>query len=320
MNVLGGRKRAKDVRAGDRLWTLVDKRTATTVVTEVMAVKTHRLVQVTTDHATIAADESLLLASPDGWVHATDAAETVVACTAARKLCRERLYIRPGYQLGYAIGATCADGTVGANYVSLVVNEEGFAAKYAAALKAATGLRARVESVSRPSGYLGRDLPGFRVRVVCSYLADLLRQYVGGDAHHLRQRFPRVVLRDIKTFEGFLDGYADGDGSRLRSMRGRVLVSANVPFLRDLAKIIGARFTPSTNGRASQLIVADSWPGRRTFVPEVHAVDLVEAGWAQVQGVVPRVAKGTKPFTLYSFRLAPYPGFLSHGHLVRTGW
>ncbi|WP_128511911.1 hypothetical protein [Streptomyces inhibens] len=77
----------------------------------------------------------------------------------------------------------------------------------------------------------------------------------------------------------------------------------------------GARFTPSTDGRASQVIAADSWPGRRTFVPEAHAVELVEAGWVQD----PRIAGGTKPFTLYSFRLEPHPGFLSNGHLARTG-
>jgi hypothetical protein len=66
-------------------------------------------------------------------------------------------------------------------------------------------LPARLEPVTRPSGYLRRDLAGFRVRVVSSYLSDALRHYVGGDAHHMRQRFPRVVLRDIDTFNGFLD-------------------------------------------------------------------------------------------------------------------
>lgn len=123
------------------------------------------------------------------------------------------------------IGASCADGTVGRNYVSLVVNDEAFAARFAACLTTATGLPTRLESVTRPSGYLQRDAPGYRVRVVSSYLADLMRQYVGGDAHHMRQRFPRVVLRDRETFEGFLDGYTDGDGFRSKSWRGRLLVS-----------------------------------------------------------------------------------------------
>jgi hypothetical protein len=72
-----------------------------------------------------------------------------------------------------------------------------------------------------------------------------MRQYVGGDAHHLRQRFPRVVLRDIDTFCGFLDGYADGDGFRHKRWAGRTVGSANVPFLAELATVIGARFTPS---------------------------------------------------------------------------
>ncbi|MFF3862179.1 hypothetical protein [Streptomyces sp. NPDC002209] len=118
-----------------------------------------------------------------------------------------------------------------------MANDEEFATKYARSLTVATGLSARLEAVTRPSGYLGRDVPGFRVRVVSSYLADLMRQYVGGDAHHMRQRFPRVVLRDEETFGGFLDGYEDGDGCRIPRWPARVLTSANVQFLAELAEI-----------------------------------------------------------------------------------
>jgi hypothetical protein len=134
---------------------------------------------VVTDHVTFTVAPEQLLATPDGWTHAADATDTVLAWTHARKLCRQRLTIRPGHAWGYLVGATCADGTVGSNYVSLVVNDEGFATRYADNLTAATGLPARIEPCSRPSGYLGRDVAGFRVRVVSSYLADLFRQYTG---------------------------------------------------------------------------------------------------------------------------------------------
>lgn len=194
MNVVGGRGRAASVSVGSRLWTLDGERTAPTCVVGVSAVKGRAAVDVVTSHATFTVAPEQLLGTPDGWVHARDVAGTVLAWTHARKLCRERLTIRPGYDFGYSVGATCADGTVGTNHVSLVVNEEAFAAKYAQCLSAATGLRARLEGVTRPSGCLGRDVPGFRVRVGSPYRADALRQYVGGDAHHMRQRFPRVVL------------------------------------------------------------------------------------------------------------------------------
>ncbi|WP_237522425.1 hypothetical protein [Streptomyces sp. SID1328] len=51
-------------------------------------------------------------------MHARDAQDTVLAWTPARKLNRVRLSIAPGYPLGYVVGATCADGIVGGNYVS----------------------------------------------------------------------------------------------------------------------------------------------------------------------------------------------------------
>ncbi len=155
--------------------------------------------------------------------------------------------------------------------------------------------------------------------MVSSYLADVIRQYTGGDAHHLRQRFPRVVLWDRDTFEGFLDGYADGDGFRPRTWSARVLVSANVPFLSELAQIVGARFTPRTNGSASHLVIADSWPSRGTFEAERHPLQLKESEWVEVREVRGRRA-GSKPFTLYSYRLDPCPGFLVNGHAARQSW
>ncbi|GGP49802.1 hypothetical protein [Streptomyces sindenensis] len=250
VNAVGGRLRAREIAVGTRLWTLHGHRAVQTTVTDVTAVKVRTAVEVATSHAAFTVSGDLLLATPAGWIRAEDAAGRTIAWTHARKLCRERLTFRMGYAFGYVVGATCADGTVGKNYVSLVVNDEAFATRYARCLTEATGLEARLQPVVRPSGYLGRDLPGFRVRVVSSYLADALRQYAGGEAHHMRQAFPRVVLRDREVFDGFLDGYADGDGCRAKHWAGRTLVSANVPFLVDLAEIIGARFTP--RGTASR--------------------------------------------------------------------
>ncbi|MEV6423835.1 hypothetical protein [Streptomyces sp. NPDC051662] len=319
VNAVGGREQARNVRVGARLWALDGTRTVQTTVTGVVAVKARQVVEVTTEHSTFTTAPDQLLRSPDGWVHARDAGGTVLAWTHARKLRRERLTIRPGYDLGYVIGATCSDGTVGTNYVSLVVNDEAFATKFAECLTDAVGLTARLEPVTRPSGYLKREVPGFRVRAVSSYLADLMRQYVGGDAHHMRQQFPRVVLRDRRMFEGFLDGYADGDGFRLKRWPARVLVSANVPFLATLARIVGARFTPRADGTAARLVVADSWPSRGTFRPEQHRLELVESTWSEVRCVRVRIA-GDKPFTLYTFTLEPCARFLVNGHLARQPW
>ncbi|WP_257137362.1 hypothetical protein [Streptomyces sp. st115] len=311
VNAVGGRLQAREIAVGTRLWTLDGSRAAQTTVTDVTAVKARAAVEVVTSHAAFTVSGDFLLATPGGWTRAEDATGSTVAWTHARKLCRERLTFRMGYAFGYFVGATCADGTVGRNYVSLVVT------RYARSLTEATGLEARLQPVVRPSGYLGRDVPGFRVRVVSSYLADALRQYAGGDAHHMRQAFPRVVLRDREVFDGFLDGYADGDGCRAKHWAGRTLVSANVPFLVDLAEIIGARFTPARKGLASHLVVVDRWAARGTFRPEHHDADPVEADWVTVESVRPRPAPG-KPFTLYGYRLRPHPTFLVNGHLVRA--
>lgn len=317
VSVVGGSRQARSVEVGSKLWSLDGTRIVQTTVVGISAVKAREVVDVVTDRVTFTVAPRQELRTTEGWVPAVHAAGTMLAWTHTRKLCRERMTIVAGYEFGYFVGATCADGTVGKNYVSLVVNEESFASRYAECLTKATGLYARLEAVTRPSGFLERDIPGFRVRVVSSYLADALRQYVGGDAHHMRQRFPRVVLRDIGTFEGFLDGYVEGDGFRHKKWDGRTVVSANVPFLKDLALIIGARFTPRPKGTASALVITDRWQARGTFTAERHSLDPVESTWVEVRDVRLRRAGGTKPFTLYSYRLDPHPGFLVNGHLAR---
>jgi GTP cyclohydrolase I len=317
VDVVGGQKRAADVRAGDELWTLDRGRATLTRVTAVTSRKVRSLVEVRTEKGTVRVTPDHPFATPDGWVEAQDLRGRFVEWTAPRSLCRPRYTPVVGYEFGYFVGALCADGTVAKRYVSLVVNGEEFAKRFAVTAERAFGVRAELEPVKRPSGYLGRPVAGFRVRIVSSYLADLMRQYVGGDAHHLRQRFPRVVMSDVETFNGFLDGYVDGDGVRCLKSKGRKVSSANVGFLTDLASVIGARFSPRTS-TASQLYIADSWLRRHGFPQESHRTDLIESTWIPVQDVRRIEAGGTKPFAVYSFTCDPHPTFLISGHLTHN--
>jgi GTP cyclohydrolase I len=316
VNAVGGQKRAREVRVGDKLWTLVDGRAEQTEVTRISSRKVRDLVEVVTSRGAFRVTPDHPLATPDGWQEAEDVAGSRIEWTPPRKLCRRRPAVRTGYDFGYMVGASCADGTVGKNYVSLVVNDVDFAKRFAYALYDSTDLDCRIEPVTRPSSFRGEDVAGHRVRVVSSYLADLLRQYVGGDAHHMRQTFPRVVLCDHVTFEGFLDGYVDGDGFRCKNSDGRIITSGNVPFLQELAGVIGARFTP--RAPVSHLYVADSWYRRHGFRQEDHRTDLVESQWVDVLEVRPVRATGAKPFTVYSFQCDPHPTFLISGHLTHN--
>ncbi|MFF9174561.1 hypothetical protein [Streptomyces sp. NPDC014793] len=97
-------------------------------------------------------------------------------------------------------------------------------------------------------------------------------------------------------------------------------MSSNVPFLAELARLIGARFTPRAKGVASALVISDRWQKRGTFQPESHPLEPEESAWVSVAEVRCRPAGGTKPFTLYSYRLDPLPGFLVNGHLARQPW
>jgi GTP cyclohydrolase I len=319
VNAVGGAKQAATVRVGDKLWTLHEGRVTETTVTSVTMRRTDELVEVETDEGTFRVTPDHPFATPAGWVEARNLEGTSIEWTKPSSLCRRRLTPKMGYALGYAIGAVCSDGTVAPRYVSLVVNKREFAERFASSLAEAFGLVANVEPVSRPSGFTGRDTPGFRVRVVSSYLADLFRSWVGGDAHHMRQGFPRVVLNSEQCMQGFIDGYVDGDGFRLRKAKGAIVISGNTTFLTEFAEAIDARFTPSSRG-ASKLYITDRWNrvgwyGKHGFQQEDHSTTLIESRFVRVKAVRPVRMGWRKPFRVYSFQCSPYPTFLIAGHL-----
>ena len=317
VNLVGGAKPARDVRLGDRFWTLVDGKVEQTEVVEVNSHQKRELVEVVTEKGRFQVTPDHPLATPQGWQEAKDVEGSYIEWTPPRKLCRRRWQPMVGYEFGYALGALCSDGTVGDTYVSLVVNDRDFAKRFAYALDHAFGIDASIEEVERPSGYPQRQVEGFRVRAVSSYLADLMRQYVGGDAHHQRQRFPRVVMSDEITFRGFLDAYVDGDGYRSKCGRGRMLTSTNAAFLEGIAQVIGARFTPKTP-EISRLWIADDWVMRHGFSQESHRTDLIESQWVKVESVQRLEANGAKPYTVYSYKCEPHPTFLISGHLTHN--
>ena len=314
VNAVEGAKQAQTVRVGEKLWTLVDGEVKQTTVTKITNHKTREVVQVVTEQGTFLCTPDHPFATPEGWVEAKDLKGKQVEWTAPRQLCRQRFTPTPNYWFGYAVGAVTSDGTVADRYISLVVNELAFAQRFAYSLEEAFGIEANIESVSRPSGFKGQDLPGYRVRVVSSYLADLFRQYVGGDAHHMRQSFPYIVTQNEEILQGFIDGYVEGDGFRRKGRNGNVVVSGNVPFLQQFADVVGARFTPSS-GTTSRLYIADSWREKHGFAQEDHRTTLDESTWVNVLDVVDRTATGNKPYTVYSFTCEPYPTFLVGGHL-----
>jgi predicted ATPase len=89
-------------------------------------------------------------------------------------------------------------------------------------------------------------------------------------------------LHSVETLQGFIDGYVEGDGFRRNNRSASMIVSGNIPFLQEMAEIIGARFTPRQDGR-SKLYVSDQWATRHGFPQEVHRTDLIESSWAPVR-------------------------------------
>ncbi|MDQ2688404.1 MAG: GTP cyclohydrolase I, partial [Armatimonadota bacterium] len=157
VNATAGAKAARDVQVGDQLWTLHEGRVVPTNVTDVTSHKTRQLVKVETERGAVFVTPDHPFATPEGWAEAKDLEGKHVEWTRPGSLCRKRYRPQVGYSFGYSLGATFADGTVADRYLSLVVNEECFAQRFATNLCEAFGCRAKLEPVERPSGYTGRQ-------------------------------------------------------------------------------------------------------------------------------------------------------------------
>ncbi len=86
VDAVDGRKRAADVRVGDRLWTLVDGTVEPTSVVGIDSHETGELVEVVTAGGKFVVTPDHPLATPEGWREARDVADTFIEWTPARKL------------------------------------------------------------------------------------------------------------------------------------------------------------------------------------------------------------------------------------------
>jgi GTP cyclohydrolase I len=122
--------------------------------------------------------------------------------------------------------------------------------------------------------------------------------------------------------QGFIDGYVEGDGFKMKNGTGSMITSGDVNFLRELAEVVDARFTPAQTV-ASQLYISNRWNqqgwfGKHGFQQEDHRTSLIESEFIDVLSVEHVNADGKKPFTVYSFTCSPHPTFLINGHLTHN--
>lgn len=327
VDVVGGQRPAAAVRVGDWLYTFVQGRLATTRVVALSRRSTRDLVMVKPSaSAAIFLTPEHPVMTPEGWVPAGALRQgDLIEWMHPRRYVQRRYPVREGYHLGYALGAIAADGSIqDGRRISLCVRSREFAQRFADAAAAAFGIAPRVESVAVPSGYLGRPVPMFRVRIVSSYLAGLMLRWFrcGGKTKGTREfQLPSPVLGTRDMTQGFLDGYIDGDGYVLKQT-GRMIISANARFLTQLGAVVGSKPAPALSG-VSKLYVSNRWHeagwfGRPGFVPRPEPYDLRDSQYVRLEEVEGRQATGRKPYTVYTFTCDPYPTFAISGILTHN--
>ena len=326
VNGVGGVIRAAKVKPGDQLWTFDDE--GALVKTSVVSVgwrRANELIEMRVNGRTVRMTPEHPVLTPAGWTPAAEISSgTKVLAINTRSLNQFRGTVTEGYDLGYALGVIGAEGSIQERRrVSVVVNDPAFAQRFADSVKSAFELDCRVEPIQVPSGYRKELVSMYRVRFVSSYIGRLLihwfrlQEWVEGPKHtafHL----PDVVRRSREMMQGFLDGYIQGDGTKVADTGDHVIISANATFLDELGEIIGTKRRRGS-GTCYALYVSRNWhtAGGRTkrkgFMPIDVPLLPPDGEWVAVDEVRRVPVGGTKPFRVYSFQCEPYPTFLVGG-------
>ena len=176
INAVGGAKPARDVREGDELWTLEKGRLVKTSVKSVSSRETRDIAEIRTEKGVFKLTPDHPVMCRGEWKEAGELRPgDKIEWTRPKSLCKRQYVPKPGYSLGYFLGAVGSDGSVqDGRRISLVVKKRRFAEKFAdMSSNAFPGLSPDVESVSVPSSFLKREVPMSRVRIVSS---DIGRQ------------------------------------------------------------------------------------------------------------------------------------------------
>jgi GTP cyclohydrolase I len=327
VDAVGGSKCAMDVKLGDWLYTLDGGEIQTTKVVALSNRSAREVIRLTPEGSTpihVTPDHPVM--TPDGWQPAAELKRgDTIEWMNARYRAQRRYPIREGYSLGYALGAIAADASIqDGRRICFSVRSREFAERFRTAWGTAFGWVPRIESVQVPSGFLKRNVQMFRVRIVSSYIARFMLKWFGcqGPTKETKRfHLPGAVLRSHDMTKGFLDGYCDGDGYRLRQT-GRMIISSNVQFLQELGAVVGARPAMQRAGVA-RLYISDRWGrpgwyGRRGFVPSQEEYDVRDSQLVRLEEVLKLRATWRKPYTVYSFTCAPYPTFCISGVLTHN--
>lgn len=333
VDAVGGQKRAADIQVGDELYTLHEGQRTRTRVTSILTHKARELVELTPGRPDGSLGTPIQLTpdhpimTPNGWreagaLQAGDCIEYAEPSRASQR----RYPVQEGYNLGYVLGTVASDASIqDGRRISLSVREESFAQQFAQAFAAAfPGTNPQIEPIQVPSGFLQRDVPMYRVRVVSSYIGQLMLNWFGSSGPKKETKsfhFPQVVRNSKEMMQGFLDGYIEGDGCKAGAS-GRMITSSNEQFLHELGAVIETKTTPAGNGMY-RMYVPDRWAqagwyGRHGFSPEVVPYELRDSSFVPVAEVRRKVAYGKKPYTVYSFQCDPYPTFCVSGVLTHN--
>jgi GTP cyclohydrolase I len=330
VNAVGGAKPAREVRPGDRLWTLDHGYLKETVVTRVSSRKTREIVEVRTTQGCFRVTPDHPIMTDSGWQEAQNLkAGTNVERINPKSLCRKPHQSKPGYAAGYVLGAVAADGSIQeGRRIALIVKNAEFVEKYRRMLtEAFPPAVPAIERVHVPSGFRKKEIPMFRVRTVSRSIGEKLCRWLGVSENGSRSKtksfeFPKVVTSSREMMQGFLDGYCDGDGYSVGP--GRFIISSNRKFLAELGRYLDTAVAPTGNKSENcfRLYVSNRWDqagwyGKHGFRRESDFYVPVDSTYSRVVGVR-HIPKAKKPYTVYSFKCEPYPTFLIGGHLTHN--
>lgn len=320
------RLKARDVVAGDVLYTLVDGQLAETTVQQVLtSKKREKYVTTLSNGKSIDTSGDHPFLTKRGWIKADElTVEDVVAYIDPRRIHRKVDFkLNRGYSFGYILGALAGDGSLvsdkNGRICRLQVKNETFAKNYYEAFKAVFEVTPSFEKVSHYGQW--HQLEMYRVQTTAIGIIEALEHAFGGIKRWDEVLVPAIIRQSKEEMQGFLDGLYHAEGTLYVKPEGheqRTITSGNEKFLKAVAEL-GDFKVCGPYGDSSEVFMHY----RHNYILQEQIIDdNIKAlpdryNWVQISSIA-IIPATMKSFEMYDFVCEPHHHFLANGIQVHN--
>lgn len=322
INAVGKKKRARDIKIGDKLWTLHNGIPTQTTVKSIQERKSNDVLKLTFSNGkTIALTGDHPLKTKLGWVEAKDSLREKIEYVNPRTFCKKQHELNVGYSLGYSLAVIMADGAI-ENLRTICVRKKSkdVMDKFSKAMFDTFGISNELVEINYPSGFTGKNVHQWQYRLTSSQITKriikmmkLPEDFAGGNKTFIF-KLPDIVKNNSEVLSGFIEGYLDTDGYRYNGKKKyKRIFSSNKVFMDEFSKLLNQTY--HNNGESSYAMNIPKnieWLVKHGFDKNDESIDLGESKFIEVVSIEALPSAKVYSFSCSDINTFCVGGFLTH--------